>query len=208
MKYFINSEGIYYIGRKVNEGDIEVPKKPGEFYCFENGEWVINDALKQQHDKHQEIIARDKKLGLSTKIMEARALSIDVADLEEELYNIENPNCSKISCERNKKKSEINSERDKKRKAPVLRNINGEDKYFSVDVLQWDNAALSMDDTQKVQWICEDNSIVEIGRNDIISLCSHIRARNTSTAIAARIQKDEVMALSTITKVKSYKVVM
>lgn len=107
-----------------------------------------------------------------------------------------------------KKCSEINTARDNKNIKPILHNTNGEDKYLTIDILDWNTHALAMNDTETIDWICTDNTTIQLNRADILSLCNHIRNRRTNSFIAGRLQKDEVLALSTIEEVEAYNVVI
>jgi len=112
------------------------------------------------------------------------------------------PNAKAAKC------SEINTARDTKNSQPVLHVVDDVDKYFDVNILKWDNAALSMDDAQTIDWICEDNSTVQINKADILTLCNHIMTREAATYAAGRIQKDEVLSLTTVEEVEAYDVII
>ncbi len=135
-----------------------------------------------------------KLLGLdtSTEEQELEAILNDTTDLNE----LKKQKCKKVNKARNAKQAE-----------PVLRAIDGVDKYFDINILDWDNSALSMDDVETIEWICEDNDTVQITKVDILALCGHIRARRTSTVLAGRLQKDEIIALTTAQEVADYIIV-
>jgi hypothetical protein len=102
------------------------------------------------------------------------------------------------------KKQEVNTKRDAKNAVPILHQVDGVDKYFTIDILDWNTHALSMDDAETIDWICTDNSTVSINKSDILSLCNHIRVRRTNSFLTGRIQKDEIMALTTVADVEAY----
>ena len=72
--------------------------------------------------------------------------------------------------------------------------------------MDWHAAALRMSDEETIEWICEDNTIVDIMKDDILSLCGEILTRKTQATIAARIKKDEVLSLTTIEEIDSYEI--
>ena len=105
------------------------------------------------------------------------------------------------------KKEAINVQRDTNMAKNTLHRVAGKDHYFQRNVsanLAWLNTIDSSDNIAVTNWVTADNSIVDLTKTDLISICSHIRDRDTMEVIQARKRKDAVLALTSIKKVESY----
>jgi hypothetical protein len=105
------------------------------------------------------------------------------------------------------KKEAINAQRDSNMAKNTLHRVNGKDHYFQRNVssnLAWLNTIDSSTDIAVTNWITADNCIVDLTKADLISICSHIRDRDTMEVIQARKRKDAIKALTTVKAVESY----
>lgn len=105
------------------------------------------------------------------------------------------------------KKSQINKQRDNNKNENILFAIDNEDYYFQRDIvsqLAFVNAIVSSDDIAISSWITADNSVVEITKSDLISICAHIKQRDDVEHYQARKRKDAVNALESIEAVENY----
>ena len=102
---------------------------------------------------------------------------------------------------------EINKQRDVNLNKNVSQTINGAIYQFQRSItsqLAWVNAVESMEDIALENWVTADNQIISLSKQDLISICCHIRFRDTTEVTQARKRKDAVNALSSIEEVESY----
>lgn len=105
------------------------------------------------------------------------------------------------------KKLEINKQRDEAIDKDVLHTVGESDYYFQRSItaqLAWINAAQTMDDIVVNSWITASNAVVDLSKEDLISICNHIRLRDATEYFQARKRKDAVLALTTIEEVNDY----
>lgn len=107
----------------------------------------------------------------------------------------------KTKCEK------INSQRDSNISKNVAHEVQGQTYSFQRSItsqLAWVNAVESMEDIALENWVTADNQIISLSKQDLISICRHIRLRDTTETIQARKRKDAVNALSSIEEVESF----
>lgn len=103
--------------------------------------------------------------------------------------------------------AQINAQRDANMAKNTLHRVDGKDHYFQRNVaanLAWLNTIDGSDDIAVTNWITADNCIVDLTKADLVSICSHIRDRDTMEVIQARKRKDAVKLLTSVKKVESY----
>ena len=101
----------------------------------------------------------------------------------------------------------INEQRDDNRDKDVLHSIGGVDHYFQRDIisnLAWINNIQSMDDVAVSRWATSDNIFVDLTKSDLLSICSHIRERDSEEVYQARKRKDAIEDMETIEEIESY----
>ena len=102
---------------------------------------------------------------------------------------------------------EINAQRDSNISKNVAHEVQGQTYSFQRSItsqLAWINAVESMEDIALENWVTADNQIISLSKQDLISICRHIRFRDTTEVTQARKRKDAVNALSSIEEVESY----
>ena len=105
------------------------------------------------------------------------------------------------------KKAQINALRDTRMAKDILGKVNGKDYYFQRNVtanLAWVNYLESSKDIVVTNWVTADNKIIDINQNDLVSICTHIRDRDTQAVIQARKCKDALEKLSTLAEVEAF----
>jgi len=128
-------------------------------------------------------------------------------DLEKPSFN---PTEVKLEEAKEKKKTAINNQRDLEIKKDILHSIDNKDYYFQRDIvsqLAFINAIQSLSDVAIEDWITSDNTIVDINKADLISICNHIRLRDSQEIVQARKRKDAVELLETIEEVEAYDII-
>lgn len=105
------------------------------------------------------------------------------------------------------KKEQINNQRDANIARNVFYKINNQDHHFQRDImanLAWVNNIEAMDDVAVSNWVTADNAIVSLNKADLLSICNHIRQRDTNEVIQARKRKDALYSLSTLAEVEAF----
>jgi hypothetical protein len=134
------------------------------------------------------------------------SLSKNIRDKYTQVSDKEKSNIDLQKAKENKK-AEINKQRDLARDKDISHTVNGKIYKFQrdiVDQLAFINSIVSMTDTAVDGWVTSDNSIVDLSKSDLISICNHIRLRDGNEVKQARKRKDAVNALTTISEVENY----
>lgn len=103
------------------------------------------------------------------------------------------------------KKIEINSQRDNIKSKNLFHKVGDEDHYFQRDIisnLAFLNAISG--DTAVVGWVTAENKIIDISKSELISICDHIRNRDTRETILARKRKDLLETITTLEEVEAF----
>lgn len=106
-----------------------------------------------------------------------------------------------------KKKNEINALRDARMAKDVFHKVNGKDYYFQRNItanLAWINYLESSNDIAVTNWVTADNKIIDINQTDLISICAHIRDRDTQAVVQARRAKDALEKLTTLKEIEDF----
>ena len=105
------------------------------------------------------------------------------------------------------KKIQINILRDARMAKDIFHKVNGKNYLFQRNItanLAWINYLESESDVAVTSWVTADNSIIDISKNDLVSICAHIRDRDTQAVVQARKSKDLLETLTTIEEVEAF----
>lgn len=121
--------------------------------------------------------------------------------IEEKLTNIE------LEAAKVVKKAQINAIRDNRMAKDIHHKINGKDYLFQRNItanLAWINYLESGSEVAVTNWVTADNSIIDISQSDLVSICAHIRDRDTQAVVQARRSKNLLETLTTIEEVEAF----
>jgi len=105
------------------------------------------------------------------------------------------------------KKAEINALRDARMAKDVHHKVGGKDHLFQRNIttnLAWINYLESGSQVAVTNWVTADNSIIDISQSDLVSICAHIKDRDTQAVVQARKSKDLLETLTTIEEVEAF----
>ncbi len=105
------------------------------------------------------------------------------------------------------KRKEINGLRDSRMAKDVCHKVGGKDYLFQRNItanLAWINYLESGSEVAVTNWVTADNSIIDISQSDLVSICAHIRDRDTQAVVQARRSKNLLETLTTIEEVEAF----
>ena len=122
-------------------------------------------------------------------------------EIEEE--QVETPSLLDLLSEAiEKKKAEINIQREEMKNSLAIFDKDGKDYFFDRGILSRQSMAVATLLTSKghetIDWVSEDNSIVALTHQEILSICKNIVDIDTKELKLAALRKNEVMALGDI----------
>lgn len=116
-------------------------------------------------------------------------------------------NSELLSKAKQDKKKEINDQRDRLVNSLTDLTKNNKKYYFDRSILSRQNmamAAITLGGNETIEWVTEDNTIVALTNQEVLSICSQICSADEREYKLARKRKDEVEGLTTIKKVRDF----